>query len=357
MSQPLFSLDELTAHKQALAALDAKWRDGQGQGNFNKYWEQKQATERAHQVEQTRRAQARPEEYLDALLVLVGNCGGQYVEFDDAFAKSAEPKYRLAVQTANTPETRRDLFTILKALTEVPRSWATSAFLRFLRGTGKQKDSKYHGAGTFGIRYGWKEEEVKNICSVLTEGGWRQNPYCAAIMSYADVEEEIRDDPDFEVVDRSAKFSATRADRDVSFLEKLCTILDGWGLGPVPTPADVKPKKDRKPKIFHSGDIIKKSNLRDLPLPAHVRIPIERLDEPTKQWVDATIEKVVTTLIDGGYCYAVVQPGNKIAYPDSAYSIGSKTDLIGATFLGEWQGDIAKKKTMRVTFHYRRKQS
>lgn len=357
MSKPLFTAAELATHEQALAVLETKWRAG----NFDKYWEQRKATHATHNLEETRRAQARPDEYLDALLILVGHRGGKYVEFDDAFTNSDNSEYRLAVQEVDTPENRRSLFTILKALTEVPRSWATSAFLRFLRGTGKQKDAKYHGAGTFGVRYGWKEEEVKAICQVLTGGGYdRHTPYSSVIMSYADVAEEIHeDDPDYEVVDYGTQFVATRATRDTAFLEKLCSILDSRGLGPTPAPADEKPKKDRKVKVFHTGDIIKKSNLRDLPLPAHVRIPIERQDAATKQWVDSTIEKIVTGLGNGRYSYAVIQPGknSNTAYPDGSYSMGSKEDLFGATFLGEWKGKVSKDKTMRINFYYRRKQS
>jgi len=320
-------------------------------------WEEMARLRQAQQIVKVRRAQARYEEYLDGLLILVGNRGASYIAFDVIFEKSDDPEYRKAVTAVDTVETRRNLFTILKALTEVPRSWATSAFLRFLRGMGKQKDTKYHGMGTFGQRYGWKEEEVKSICLTLTAQEWGSNPYSAVLMSYADVESEIREeDPNYVVTSYSATFSATRATRDVDFLNKLCSLLDSRGLGPVPTPADVKPKKDRKTKVFHSGDIINKSSLRDLPLPAHVMLPITRLDSATNQWVDSTIEHVVTELVPGRYRYAVVtKPDSKIAYPTGSYDFRPKDDLIGATFLGEWDGSIDKTKKVTTNSYYQRK--
>lgn len=370
MSKPLFSAVELKAHEDAQQALEAKRdRDRPSGGSWDTYWKQREALNNAHEIETARRAQARAQEFLDALIVLVGNRGAKYLEFEAAFEESDTIDVRNAIRDANTPEARRALYTILKALTEIPKSWATSAFMRFLRGTGKQKDSKYHGAGTFGVLFGWKEGEVKNICEVITGRG----PFSRVLMSYANMYDEITDaanksynmdvdDPDYVEVDHNARNFATNVARDTDFLNKLCQMLDAQGLGDVPTPADAKPKKVRKIKQFHSGDIITKSNLRDLPLPAHVRIPVERRDDENSvagqpfKWLDATIEQVVIQLGTGEYTYAIVPPGKgKTAYPrhKSYPTTAHKRSLEGATFLGEWDGKIEKTKTMDIKFYYR----
>ena len=358
MSNPLFTKEEIAAHQRKLGELEMAWQTARDNGgSFENYWSQRTALQRGHEIEETRRAQKRPHEFLDALLLLVSSRGVEYVEFNAAFSNSSDPDYRKRITLANTPETRRNLFTILKALSEIPKSWATSAFIRFLRGTGKQKDAKYHGAGTFGVRYGWKEEEVQAICQVLTGNRWSNNPYCRMLMTYVDVESEIaEEDPDYDLVDYDAKFSATRANRDVAFISALCEILDAQGLGPVPVAAEEKPKKERKVKQFHSGDVIKKSNLRDLPLPAHVSLPIERLDEASKQWLKSTLEIVVTGLLPGRYTFAVIKPGGNIAYTTSNYTSrygDYKDHLIGATFLGEWSGKIDNKKHLKINYQCR----
>lgn len=358
MAKPLFSTEEIAAFERQISELSAKYNNGANKTmSFDAYWTQKTAMENAHKLEEVKRVQQRPEEFLDGLLVFVGSRCTQYVEFDKAFAESDDPAYRKEVLLANTPENRRILFTLLKALTEVPRSWATSAFLRFLRGTGKQKDAKYHGAGTFGTRYGWREDEVKALSEVLTQSRYRSS-YASVLMSYADVEAEIEeDDPDYEVVDYDAKFKAVRANRDVAFINRLCDILDAQGLGPVPLPAEEKPKKERKAKQFHSGDIIRKSNLRDLPLPAHIQMPIERLDDTSGQWVASTMQKVVTHLGTGRYVAAIVHSDGKNAFYENAFDAKwgrNKNELEGATFLGEWRTKIPEKKFIQVNFRWRR---
>ena len=349
MAQPLFTDIELAALKGKKDALSQKRRDDKV--DWKQSWEEEKALDQAHLVEQVKRAQARSEEFLNGLIILVGSKGSIYLEFERAFSDSDAPEVINALRQTSTSDSRRALYTILKALTEIPKSWATSAFIRFLRGTGKQKDSQYHGAGTFGVLYGWKEKEVNAICNVITGYGL----YSKVLMSYADVQDEIyKADPGYQVIDYGTQFVATRVERDVEFLNQLCEKLEKYGLGDIPTPQDEKPKKDRKAKIFSPGDVIKKTHIRDLPLPAHIRLQIEKWDEPSKQWLDSTLEQVVTHLGKSGhYQYAIVQPGTQKAHPPEFNCGKSKSELIGATFLGKWAGTIAEKKSMRLTFSYR----
>ncbi|MFH1429941.1 MAG: hypothetical protein ABIG71_00280 [Candidatus Uhrbacteria bacterium] len=354
MAEPLFSKEEIEAYTARTKALQERQRAQEI--SWEEYYKEGKAIDRAHLFEMAKRVQARSEEFLDALIIIVGSRGSKYVEFGAAFAQSDSKDVKEAVQLFDTPESRRALYTILRALTEVPKSWAKSAFIRFLRGTGKQKGAKYHGAGTFGVNYGWKEQQVEAICNVIADWDAR---YSQMLMQYADVAEEIREeDPDFEVVDSQATFAATRVERDVDFLNALCGILEQRGLCPVPKPADQKPKKERKPKTFKPGDIILKRTLRDLPLPAHVRIPIERHDKKTNQWLDSTMEQVVIQLYDGGYYLsALVDAKGENAYPEYGGLLDqrSKDWLDGATFLGPWKGEINKTKRLKVSFHYRLK--
>lgn len=360
-NKPLFTDEELDAVEEKHSALKQQRQDNNL--DHKDYWAQRDAIDKAFTITKVRRAQARPEEFLNGLLTLTGTRGGCYLTFDWAFNYKSSPNVSEVEETikkSDTPESRRALYTILRALTEVPKTWGTSAFVRFLRGTGKQKGSKYHGAGKFGSTYGWKEQEIKHIADIITGGRWGGNFYSQVLMSYADMYDEISEasNSDYEI-NLDARNYATHVTRDVEFLNQLCKILEDRGLGPVPTPAAAKPKKVRKPKVFKSGDVIRKTTLRDLPLPAHVRIDIEKYDADSKQWLDDTLEQVVTSLTNyGDYHCHWVMPGTSRAYPSSLrYSVGEyKNRLYGATYLGPWKGQLVKGKEMKVKFDWRLRQ-
>jgi hypothetical protein len=347
---PLFTNAEL--RKQAAALLDlASRRTDQ---NWSSNYDEKRALEAANLAEKVKRAQARPEEFVDALIVLVGKRGSSYLAFDDAFGKSTTPTVKKVVKECNTPENRRALYTILRALTEVPKSWAMSAFTRFLRGTGKQKKSSYHGAGTFGVNYGWKEREIAPIINLIAGG---RSPYSDALMSYKDPKEDyyaaVDEAPDVELTEPG--WSATRVERDVEFLNVMCAILEKRGLAPVPTPAAEKPRKERKVKLFKAGDIIRKGTLRDLTCPAHVRVTIEKQDPTSKQFIRDTVEWVVLE-IRGPYAKAY-RVKNGVAYPSDRYlSEEYKSSLIDAVYLGKWDGKVDTSRQVKYNFYYRRPQ-
>jgi cobalamin biosynthesis Mg chelatase CobN len=359
--KPLFTKKEIKAKEDKLAKLDKQYRAKKME--YKDYSPQRSAIENAFTVTKVRRAQERAEEFLNGLLTLTGSHGGTYLTFEWAFNYKDAPditEVEEIIAKGDTPESRRSLYTILRALTEVPKTWGTSAFIRFLRGMGKQKGSKYHGAGTFGTLYGWKEREVKQIADIITGGSWYSNPYCQVLMSYADMYDEISQasNDDYEI-NVDARNYATHVERDIDFLNKLCKILEERGLGPVPTPAAAKPKKIRKSKVFKSGDIIRKSNLRDLPLPAHVRLNIDKYDADSEQWLPDTLEQVVTSLTNHGqyHCHYVM-PGTTRAYPENIrYSFGEyKNKLEGATYLGPWKGQLVKGKEMKINFSWRERQ-
>jgi hypothetical protein len=355
MAHSLLTAEEDQSYEQRITAA---------QRDRNVSWKESDAIRKARLIKQVQRAQERPEEFVNGLLTLVGSRGAEYITFDAAFSESDSDEVVAAITKYDTPEARRNLYTILRALTEIPKSWAKSAFGRFLRGTGKQKGSKYHGAGTFGSNYGWKGVEVEAIINIIAGGNsYHGAGYCDVLMNYHDMYDEISKaaHDDYEVVDIDARNYATSVDRDKKFLNQLCDILEARGLGPVPKPMPKKAKKPRKVKEFKSGDVIRKRHLRDMPLPAHVQVPIQRWDEENKQWLDGhTLEQVVIALTNyGDYEYALVNPTTKKAYPSgklwgNRYPQRSKDDLEGATFLGTWKGTIAKKKVLKPKFQWRR---
>jgi hypothetical protein len=352
MAKPLFTAKEIAAQKKKLDGIDKR----KSKDNWNAYWAEKKAADEAWTIATVRKAQARPDEFINALLILVGERGAQYVPFANAFEGSDSKEITAMVLKHDTAENRRILYTLLRALSEIPKSWAMSAYVRFLRGTGKQKNAKYHGAGMLGSDYGWKGAEVQAIANILA-GQHYATGYSTTLMVYADVDQEIRDeDPDFEVVDYDATFKATRAERDVEFLNELCENLEARGLAPVPRPTRKVPAKKRKPKQFKSGDRIRTATVRDLPLPAHVRIPILRQEkkDKTNTWVEAHIEFVVLKIYRGGYDYARVGGGTAYRHPRGYYQMDTREWLHNATYLGPWTGKI-QKQAMEYKFYIRQR--
>lgn len=375
MGKPLFTDEENAKYEAKKAEINKEYNEIRSrymaggaypQEEYNKNSEKSKALEEARKIQTVRRTQARPEEFVNGLLVLVGSRGQAYVEFDAALEQADSEEVKQLVKQYDTPEARRNLHTILKALTEIPKSWAMSAFIRFLRGTGKQKDAKYHGAGTFGPLYGWKENEVHSIVGEITGSRFYSGygSYSSTLMRYADVQDEIyearqnsEDGADgYEEVPYGTEFVAVRAERDVEFLNKLCEILKARGLGEIPTPAEKKAPKPRKVKQFEPGDVIKKTTIRDLPLPAHIRIDAKKRTWKNGKAEDSEgpVEIVVTKLHDGsGYVNALtVKPKTKKAYPTGMGKYTHRYYLEGATFLGKWEGEIIKNKELKLDFNW-----
>lgn len=350
MGKPLFTPEELAAYRRKHSNLQARERSKELQ--WPAYWAEKEALEKSHLAEKASRAKARLPDYLRGLVILTGKRGQEYVTFDALFQHSDDQELQSMFTGANTPENRRALHTILKALQVIPRSWARSAFVRFLRGIGKQRGSKLYGAGLFGVNFGWTEPQVIAVCNVLVDD---RNPYSQVLMSFVDVQQELAEaaESDSEVVDSDVSFKATRVNRDTEFLGQLVAALEAEGLAPLPEAKEHKPTKQRKPKVFKPGDIIRESNLRDLPLPAHVEIPIERRAEGSQDWAPGTIEQVVTTLHPGYVTCYRIKDGR--AYV-RGWNEQRKDWLSGATYLGPWTGEMVKGKDVKYKFEFRKPQ-
>jgi len=338
-----------------LTALEEKkYEDQMERAKKTRSWESRENICKARLIKQVQRAQERPNDYIDGLIVAVGSRGSEHVTFDEAFSGDND-KYL----EYDTPEVRRSLYSIFRALTEIPKTWAKSATIRFLRGTGKQKGLKYHAAGTFGADYGWKTSEVDRIISLIVAQEYYRHGagYSSVIVNYRDMYDEINaaanEDDD---IDYNVRNFATQVERDNEFLNTCCKLLEERGLGPVPIPKTKKPKKARKKKEFKSGDLIRRKDLRDLPLPAHVSFPIVKEYKGKKQRFDDTLQQVVIGLTNDGHyqCWTVDPKTNKAHIVDYYSTYGNKNHLEGATYLGPWTKGVEKAK-MDLGFSWWRK--
>ncbi|MDE1970516.1 MAG: hypothetical protein KGI50_02985 [Patescibacteria group bacterium] len=352
MSIPLFTEEEEAAYRAQRDRIEEQWQQNVYH-SFDAYWGELQACEEAEKKETIARVEARAEEFLNALIIFFGSRARKYIDFRSVFAE-AEYVYALCVQY-DTPEARRDAHTFLKAFSEAPRSWGRSAFMRFLRGIGKQRGASYYGAGMFSALQGWREREVEAFCRVLVS---EECLYGHIFVSYAHAgEEACEEDFDFEYIESDVQFKATRADRNVRFLECLCRMLEERGLGDMPAKKAPREKKEHIPKIFKAGDMIRARTLRDLPLPAHVRVPILRRNRDATEWTPDILEMVVTRVPNrGGTCVCLIVDHDRKASREVFYGFGYDKSLFdGATFLGLWTGEYAPpNKTLALKFLYQK---
>jgi len=133
------------------------------------------------------------------------------------------------------------------------------------------------------------------------------------------------------------------------FINHLCTLLEEKGLGQIPEPTPLKKKKPREPRIYKPGDKVKIRYLKDLPLPAHLRLPIFRRNKNQDEWEASTIEIVVMSMSNTGYyTEALVEPRSQKAYFERSYA--RKDDLANSIFLGKWNNPILENKRLKLNF-------
>ena len=139
--------------------------------------------------------------------------------------------------------------------------------------------------------------------------------------------------------------------------------MEARGLAEIPSPKISAPKEARAPKHFEPGTIIRKGTLRDLPLPALVKVPIEKNTDGKYpgEWAPGEVEWVVTRLLNNGeaVCYRAgpetPNPRKRVAcVSDRLWCAESKEFLYGATYLGPWEGKLDKHNKLNYKFRYRR---
>lgn len=158
-------------------------------------------------------------------------------KLDTWYDSSDEAPWEEAYKQANTPVNRRVLHTFLSALIECPRTWARSAMTRHLRGTGKQRQTKYTGNGIFGAGSGWGAKDVINVLKVLMETSdqWGldvrvADSLCTQVEGFGGYpSREVREEAYQKCVD---PFAVTQTKRNTRLLKVLCTTLEHMGLGP-----------------------------------------------------------------------------------------------------------------------------
>jgi hypothetical protein len=230
MSDPLLTQKEERAVASKTEALDAQWsaRDI----SWNELSQERTAINEADTALRVERAQERAEEYLNALLVMVGSRGTKALSFADAFALSDDTAVSADIETHNTKENRAVLHNVLQGLAAMPHEWNTLDTRRFFMGKGEQGKSKYDYPGRRELK-DWPEPSVTLICNLLVEDN---SLYAQTLRTQGTYElpEPKKTAPDFEndqftISERVDTTMEPRkretSPRNVEFIQKLCQIL------------------------------------------------------------------------------------------------------------------------------------
>lgn len=359
-STPLISPEQEQGWNQRLDTLNRKWRSDKRKLSWQDYDRQRNAVENERMTAIVEAVKQRSVEYVDALLLLVGSRGAKPLDFYKAFSLSADPAVREDIATHDTPENRRLLHSLLGALAEMPADWNEIDYRRFLTGTGEPKKAKYDYPGKSMLKKGsgWTGVQIDFVCKQLAGD---ESLYAKVLRLHEapqeavaeeaeepEVEVDVEIDPEnyFDVEDSRSVSSyepepKPEIQRNKEFIASLRRMLEERGLAEAPS----KPaKKSAKVKEFKVGDAIKKADLKKLPLPAHIRVNLDRRVSPEDPWCKEPLEQVITALNeDGSYSYlwatfSLEKHGELVGHADPENPTLPQELVHGAMYLGPWEG-------------------
>jgi hypothetical protein len=302
------------------------------------------AIESAWRVERLRRIRSRPDDVLNLLLVAFLEKGSTPITWEEVFEGGLGDR----LKTADTPETRKHVHTVLRGLKAVPRSWAKSATTRFFRGIGKQGESPWSekpGAGVLSKAYGWKTFEAEWFVELFY-----RDPMSGVF--FADDSVDPYSEEGHEVDEEGGnRFAATTKSRDDEFFDTLIGLLEARGLAIEIDKPDIPAPKPHKPKVFQPGDVITARNLRDLPVGSHIRwimtdYPYGSRAPTTTEFEteERTYEFVLVERQPKELQVRPVMQGKAFGIRPMPSSILYKTDYsrdeTEATYLGPWTGEV-----------------
>ena len=244
-------------------------------GEWDAYWAARESVDNAYKIVRARRIQANPRPLIDALLLVLATKGGAVLDVLGCYSAPQPSPVGL------TDRTRRELHTMLAALRDCPKTWAKSAFMRMLRGTGAQKTYAHEATGTFGTGSGWKTRELDCVADPLFNG------VSSEVFVWYDP--RINDYPDEEMWEAAFAtggngnpFAFTLVEKDKEFINKVLALLEADGIGgPLPKPTR---KGKGKTKQWKVGDRVSSGNIRLLPVGAEVSVHLFQRDffDPSK---------------------------------------------------------------------------
>ena len=341
MTKPIFSPEEISAFKEKLQEIETD------KLNFSDYESRKTAKNTvlnaffAQAISRIRKD--RMDDLLNYLLIIVGTKGESAdINIWHGFSNSDNEMYSKTLKKCGTPLNHRYLHMFLKAILVAYRSWALTAFVKFLRGNkvAGGKSDKIEGFGYFHKDSGWNELQVKNVASIFFDENSTVSKlfmqYDSELMDkvYAESEKNWN-------IPYSAQFAATSKIVNKEFIEELISLLEKRELAPMPTDQK-KQFKERVPKVFKIGDIIQKNTISDLPPLSIVEIKVTMRMKSGDKNIPSNVQIVLVETPKPRFYLNIWRiVDGKAYFPHSVYDFDcDRKALEGAVYKGQWEQGV-----------------
>jgi len=342
MAKPIFSADEISAFNAKLKEIKTD------KLSFQDFKSQETAENSVHNAffaqAVARIRKDRRDDLLNYLLIIVGTKGERSdIKVWQGFSHADDEVYLNILKGCNTPLNLRFLHMFLKALLVAYRSWALTAFVKFLRGNkvAGGKANELEGYGSFHKDSGWTESEVSAVAEVLfNEWGLVSKLFMKYDSELTDrVYTESQENWD---VPYSAQFAATKRTVNTEFIKELISALEKRELAPIPTNPK-KAFKPRVPKVFKPGDIIQKNTISDLPPLSIVEIKVTARMKRSEENAPSTVQIVLVSTPKPRFylnIWRIVDGKAYLTGHDTYVFDHDRKSLEGATYKGQWEHGV-----------------
>ena len=301
--------------------------------------------------------QNRLNDFINYLLLLVGSKGEKAnIRVWDGFNLADDEKYIDLIKQFDTPLNRRYVHMYLKAILVAYRSWALTAFVKFIRGNkvAGGKANQLEGFGYFHKDSGWTEAQVHAVSDVLFSS-WSAT--AKVFMQYdPKLSERVYEESEKNwEIPYSAQFAATSRTVNEEFIKELIAMLEKSELAPLPTNSK-RAFAPHVPKEFKENDLIRKNTICDLPPLSIIEIKVIARMKSGEPNLPETVQIILVTP-PAPRCYLniwrIADGKAYLPYRDHYMFDYDRKSLEGATFKGIWENGVqAQKPPYRYPHNY-----
>ena len=329
-----------------LDSLTQAWRESKIA--YPAYQDQQGAIRQERILTLINRARENTEVVVSALLIAISERGLSFPRFSQLLEIKSEEPFISQSKSADSPENRAILHTLLKSLLDIPKSWSYVTFRGFLSGSKLEEPNheKLFGRAIFQRDDSWSEQGLTDLCRLFTDP---ETEYCEFFRVQGEPTESELSLPSpivrteqytiTPVVDTPSWTEETpHKSVDRKFVEGLLLQLEARGV----EKRKNEPTDKSKRTALNEGGILSRKNLKNLNVGDKVRVKLGcRQSERSPQsqvLFDIVVEEIMPDeKVRFSWCDS--KAGLKFNEPERCMIGSSK--LIGATYLGNFVGAVS----------------
>jgi hypothetical protein len=355
MATPIFTEEEISSFKKRLQEIET---DRLTFPDYHSREAAKNIVNNAFFAQAVSRiSQDRIEDFINYLLIIVGSKGERGdIPVWQGFSHADNEAYLNILKGYENPLNRRYLHMFLKAILVAHRNWALTAFVKFLRGNkvAGGKADKLEGFGYFHKDSGWNEAQVRSVALILFDD-W--STVSKLFMQYdSKLKERVSAESDDNWnIPYSAQFAATSKTINEELIKAIISALEKRDLAPLPTDPK-KAFKERIPKIFKPGDLIRKNEISDLPPLSLIEIKVKKRLKRGDENAPGTVQIILVSPAQPRCYLNIWRVADGKAYltgNDFSSFDHDRKCLEGAIYQGQWEEGVqAQKGAYRYPYDY-----